>query len=159
MQTVVSNTSPIIILAKTDSLILLKNVFEKVIIPPSVYNEIITKNDSVSLKFKQCDFISVCEATNYETLNNLYSILDKGEAEAITLAKEHNYILVIDEKKGRNVAQNFNLKIIGFLGVLMLNYQKHFITKVEIESIIECAEKFGYRLSNTLKNNFYNALS
>jgi predicted nucleic acid-binding protein len=47
--------------------------------------------------------------------------LDRGESEAITLAKENpNSILLIDEKEGRAVAENLGIKVIGTLGVLEL---------------------------------------
>jgi predicted nucleic acid-binding protein len=154
MQTVVSNTSPIIILAKTGNLNLLNNIFEKLIIPQTVYNEIIEKNDLASIGLKRADFVEVIEAENCETLENLNTILDKGEAEAIFLAKSLNLLLIIDEKKGRKVAQNLKLNILGFLGVLLLNLKKGYISKNEIIEIIEKADNFGYRLSDSLKNDF-----
>lgn len=154
MQTVVSNTSPIIILAKTESLNLLKNIFEKVIIPQTVYNEIIEKNDLASTNLKATDFIEVVEVEKCELLENLNMILDRGEAEAIFLAKSLNLILIIDEKKGRKVAKNLELNIIGFLGVLLLNHRKGHISKQSVLEIIEKADNFGYRLSENLKNEF-----
>jgi len=158
MQIVVSNTSPIIILAKTNNLLLFKNIFEKILITQTIYNEIIEKNDSASEQLKKADFIEVVEIKNSEMLKNLLLILDKGESEAIALAKQLNLILIIDEKKGRNVAKNLNLNIIGFLGVLLLNYQNNFIQKAEIIEIINQAENFGYRLANTLKFQFLSNL-
>ena len=46
--------------------------------------------------------------------------LDKGEAEAISLAIENQAdILIIDELAGRQVAKQHNLRIIGLLGILI----------------------------------------
>jgi len=158
MQTVVSNTSPLIILAKTSSLYLLKNVFDKIIIPKTVYDEIVEKNDTASFEIKQADFIVVVETEKNETLEYLYLILDKGEAEAITLAKQLNTVLIIDEKKGRKLARNFGLNVIGFLGILLINYRKNFISESKVLHILEQTEEFGYRLSENLKEEFLSNL-
>jgi len=154
MQTAVSNTSPIIILAKTDNLNLLRNVFNKILIPQTVYNEIVFKNDISAQRLKAADYISLTKVSYNQTLQSLYKILDKGEAEAIALSIELDLLLIIDEKKGRNLAKNYKLKIIGFLGILFLNYEKKFIDKERVLQIIEHAEKLGYRLSESLKNEF-----
>jgi len=158
MQTVVSNSSPIIILAKTENMSLFTNVFNNVIIPQTVYNEIVSKKDIAAKQLKSAKFITVSQVNNSDTLQNLYAILDKGEAEAIALAKELDLLLIIDEKKGRNIARNFDLKIIGFLGVLFLNYQNKFLGKNDVIQIVKQADDFGYRLSNTLKTDFLNSL-
>jgi predicted nucleic acid-binding protein len=154
MQTVVSNSSPIIILAKTGNLKLFKNIFSKVIIPQSVYNEIIKKKDTASELIKKSEFIIVEKIEDSETLQNLYLILDEGEAEAIALANKHDLVLVIDEKKGRKIAKNFRLQIIGFLGILLLNYRNKFISRAEIIKILKQSHDFGYRLSDSLKKEF-----
>jgi len=154
MQTVVSDTSPIIILAKTNRLYLLRNVFEQVIIPREVYSEIVRKEDIVSQLLKNVDYFRVLGVDYDETMLNLLRILDKGEAEAIYLAKKFELPIIIDEKKGRTIALNYNLKVIGFLGVLFLNYKKGFIGKDDIKQIIEQADVSGYRLSIKLKEEF-----
>jgi len=158
MQTVVSDTSPIIILAKTNRLNLLRNVFEQVIIPREVYSEIVKKEDIVSQLLNNVDYFRVLSVDYDETMLNLLSILDKGEAEAIYLAKKFEIPIIIDEKKGRNIAFNYNLKVIGFLGVLFLNYKKGFIGKDDITQIIEQADASGYRLSIKLKEEFLRTL-
>lgn len=158
MQTIISNASPLIILAKTNNLILLKNIFKKVIIPKAVYQEFIQKNDIATYNLLQADFIEVVEVEKNEILNNLCLILDKGEAEAILLAKSMNMIILIDEKKGRKIAKNLNLSVVGFLGILLINFKKEYISKNYIIEIIDKADKLGYRLSNTLKTDFLNNL-
>lgn len=88
MELIVSNTSPIIILAKTNKLSLLKNVFEKICIPQSVYDEINIKKDAVSKQVKKAEYIKIVKVKNSELLQNLYTLVDKGEAEVITLVKD-----------------------------------------------------------------------
>lgn len=53
---------------------------------------------------------------------NLYArSVDRGEAEAIALAEElHADHLLIDERKGRRLAQQQGLPVVGLLGVVLL---------------------------------------
>lgn len=48
----------------------------------------------------------------------LKTIVDEGEAEAITLALEKNSLLIIDDLRDRRVARKLGLEIISTLGVL-----------------------------------------
>ena len=51
----------------------------------------------------------------------LAELLDQGEAEAIELAKElHADFLLIDERKGRRLAAQEGVPVIGLLGVVLL---------------------------------------
>ena len=57
--------------------------------------------------------------------------LDRGEAEAIILAKELSADrLLIDEKAGRNVSKRLKLKIIGTLGILLLAKEERLIPQI-----------------------------
>ncbi len=42
-------------------------------------------------------------------------------------------MLIIDERKGRKIALNQGLKIVGVLGILIENYRKEFITLDEVK--------------------------
>ena len=116
------------------------------------------KKDSVREQLLKSTFIEVIKVDSSELLQNLYTIVDKGEAEAIALAKTLDIILIIDEKKGRNVASDLQLRISGFLGVLFLNYRNKFISKSEITVFLKQIDDFGYRLSKHVKNQFLNSL-
>jgi len=118
---IVSNSATLIILNNLKKLELLK-VFKKVYIPKKVYEEMNFKN-----VFFIPDFIETKDVKKNELYFYLTKLLDEGESEAITLAKELNLSLIIDEKKGRKIAKNLNIKIIGLLGILYLNYKKGFI--------------------------------
>lgn len=64
-------------------------------------------------------------------------LLDGGEASSIALALETKYPLIIDEKKGRKIAQNFGVRIIGIVGILKFLYQNKTYTKEKNIEIIE----------------------
>ena len=149
---IVSDSTTLIVLNNLKKLDLLK-IFKKVYIPQKVYEEVNVKND-----FILPDFIKVKNIKKNKLYFYLTKLLDEGESEAITLAKELNLPLIIDEKKGRKIAKNLNIKIIGLLGVLYLNYKKEFITKEEIKSFLDKAINCRYRISQRLLDEFWNNL-
>lgn len=155
---IVSDTSSLIILSKLDQLILLENLFNKVLIPQRVEQELQAKEDGVYKKINSHSLFEVVKSENNEELAILDGILDYGEAEAIVLARERQLILLIDEKKGRKIAKGMGISIIGFLAVLLLNYRNNKLDKDAIEDIILQAEKLGFRLSKRLKLDFFNRL-
>jgi len=146
---IISDSTTLIILGDLKKLDLLA-VFEKVYIPRKVYEEITFKND-----IKLPEFIEIIETPKNDLLSNLKRILDEGESEAITLAVEKNLPLIIDEKKGRKIAKNLGIEIIGLLGVLFLNYKKCNLSKKEIEEFLDTALSNGYRISDKLLKQFF----
>jgi predicted nucleic acid-binding protein len=129
---------------------LLSNLFETVLIPKSVYDELSYKSD-VSLP----DFMQIKTLIDTSSLTTFNMLLDKGEAEAIALAIELNKPLIIDEKKGRKIAKNCGLKIIGLLGIVYLNIQKNHISIQEAKEFLDCAISNGYRISQKLIDDMF----
>ncbi|SMC08401.1 DUF3368 domain-containing protein [Nitratiruptor tergarcus] len=142
---VVSDSTTLIILFDLNRLDLLQNLFQKIYIPNKVHEEITYKED-ISIP----EFIEIVEVDKSEILKYLEFYLDEGESEAISLALERELPLIIDEKKGRKIAKNLGIKIVGLLGIIYLNIQKGFITKKEAKELLETAVKNGYRISEKL---------
>jgi len=156
--TIISDTSSLIILAKPNRFTLLEHLFEKVLIPKRVIQELATKEDDIKQKIINRPLFEVVECIDTELLKLLDNILDYGESEALALAKEKQLILLIDEKKGRKIAKTMNIKIIGFLGVLLLNYRHNKLKKDEIEEILHHSDSLNFRLSKKLKQDFFSKL-
>ncbi len=98
--------------------------------------------------FKNNPWIKVKKATDKKSMRVLSLIVDLGEAEAIALALELYSMILIDERKGRSYARNFNLGVRGTLG-LFLEAKKKGIVK----SVTECVNKLkkaGYYLDDEL---------
>ena len=147
---IISDSTTLIILSDLKRFNLLSNIFEKVYIPKKVFEEVNYRNN-----IKLPKFIEIIEINQNELLTNLKKILDEGESEAIALAVQKKLPLIIDEKKGRKVAKNLNIEIIGLLGILYLNYKKNHLSKKEIEEFLDKAVLNGYRISNRLLKQFF----
>ena len=152
---IVSDTSSLILLARLNRFDLLERLFDKVIIPQRVMQETLVKNDKLSSFLFDNPLFEIVTCSLSEPLNSLDGILDYGEAEAIALALELNHILLIDEKKGRAIAQRMGLKIIGFLGILLLHYKKELLTRNQVLDIIQQAKEEQFRLSDRLEKAFF----
>src|SRR3989304_1491081 len=137
---IISDTSCLIALTNIDKLDILRDLYREVIITKDVYDEF-----GGTLP----DWIMISEVKSRKKQAELESRLDKGEASSIALALEiQNSTLIIDEVKGRKIAQSLNIDIIGTIGVLLLADKKGLIKDV-ISIILKMVNK-GFRLSDKL---------
>lgn len=119
---IVSNTSPITNLSAIGKLELLQQLYGEIIISEDVFQELTQWGDSIpgAKEVKVCDWIKVKPINNNILVQFLKEKLDPGESSAIALARELNADwLIIDEQLGREIAVEYNLKIIGILGILI----------------------------------------
>ncbi|HBI24845.1 MAG TPA: DUF3368 domain-containing protein [Nitrospiraceae bacterium] len=153
MMIAVSDTGPIIGLAKANRLSLLKNLFEKVLIPPMVRKELFAKtgDEAELIDNALTDFIQVSEINPVdETAKLILEGLSEGERQAIGVAAsmENDVILLIDDRAGRQAAEKLNIRITGLVGVLLMAKEKGLIKSVV--DVIEEIRNNGYWLSNSL---------
>jgi len=149
----VSDTGPIIGLAKANRLSLLKNLFEKVLIPPMVRKELFAKtgNEWELIDNALTDFIKISEINPLdETTKLILEGLNDGEMQAIgaALSMGNDVILLMDDRAGRQAAEKLNIKITGLVGVLLLAKERGLIKSVV--DVIEEIRNNGYWLSNSL---------
>ncbi|NEP41096.1 MAG: DUF3368 domain-containing protein [Okeania sp. SIO2H7] len=138
---VVSNTSPINNLAAIGQLNLLPQMYGKVIIPETVYEELTKIPVEGTEEVKSSNWIERRLVTNISLVNEFKDRLDPGEAEAIALAIELKAdLLLIDERLGRGVAESRNLDIIGVLGILLEAKKQGFVTLIQplLEQLKSC---------------------
>ena len=153
---VVSNTSPLINLAMIGELDLLRKLYEVVYIPQAVFDEIVIKGEGQigAEDIKNSEWIKVLPVQNRLLVKSLFLQLDIGESEAIVLAIEHSANLVLlDEKRGRNIASEFNLRPFGLLGVLVQAKKLGLI--LEIKPLID---KLRYVAGFWRDNKLYQAV-
>lgn len=112
---VVSDTSPLTALLTIGQSELLKKLFGDVVIPPAVKSELSRTHPVLPVWLRVEMLRDHAKATFYARS------VDRGEAEAIALAEElHADHLLIDERKGRRLAQQQGLPVPGLLGVVLL---------------------------------------
>lgn len=120
---IISDSSTIIALYDLGKLDLLQKLYKTVTVTPQVSTEVlISLPEWFKTKYLKDD-VKFAE---------LREKLDIGEASAIALSLENkNSKLIIDETKGRNIAQSLNIPIIGTVGILILAYKKEMIDDLE----------------------------
>lgn len=149
--TIVTNTGPLIILAKIDRLELLQRLFASVAIPPAVHRELMAKS---GIEVRRLDaalkqYIEVvAEPDLIPAVKIVTDHLDAGEQQAIALAYARNSMLVIDERLGRQAARQLGLTVTGSAGVLIDAKQRGYIPAVR--PLLEAARRQGYWLSDEL---------
>jgi predicted nucleic acid-binding protein len=147
----ISNTSPIIGLAKIGRISLLQSIAEEVLIPPLVYRELLGKIGSESEQIDQAlnDFIRITDIMPLETTTeSAVADLDEGEKQAIALAAtvKGDVLLLLDDRAGRQVAEKLNIPTTGLIGILLLAKEKELVENV-VPLIEELRDK-GYWLSD-----------
>lgn len=137
---IISDASCLIALDRINKLEILAKIFGTIVTTPEVQSEFGNTLPG---------WISIIEAKDQVRKNDLNKLVDLGEASAISLAIESvGATLIIDEKKGRELALKLNLKIIGTIRVLLLAKQKGVIPK--IKPLLVELEKNHFRFSKSL---------
>lgn len=147
---IVSDTTCLIILEKLNRIDLLCHLFDQVLLPTVVFKEWLggNKHDENWLNNFKC--IQQKKVQSSTRLNSLLMILDQGEAHAIELACVNNIPLIIDESKGRKIATQVDVDVIGFVGIVIQAYRVRYIDSKIAKSLINDSLTFGFRLSEVL---------
>jgi len=146
---IVSNSSPLILLAKIGRFDLLRQ-YGNVFIPNAVYTEVCIRGKSLpgSEEVERAIQEGWIRIRKVKALPELEFLLGRGEAEAISLAKSLNLPILIDDRKGRILARKMNLTVFGTLGVL-INAYKHGLIE-DFESEVQKLVNAGIRMSPVL---------
>lgn len=116
----VCNASPIILLSKAESLFLLTELADKVIIPNGVKQELSKKIDNRIQDFLTHKKVKLIKLRKVNP-KVLEWGLGKGESEVISLAlKNSDYEVVLDDKLGRKCAVSLSIKVRGTVGTIIL---------------------------------------
>ena len=133
MKIVVSDTSPIINLAMIGRLHLLPAVFNRVIIPQKVFEEIVSQGTGLpgALEISTANWVDVLACKDFQKVQALEDEIDPGESEAIILALEMDAdLILLDDYAARAVADRLGLEYTGLLGVLIRAKQMGFVENV-----------------------------
>ncbi len=160
----VSNTSPLIWLAKIGKLNLLNDLFGEVLISEESYKEAVERgleegfSDAVVIK-AACDQgwikvkplqekeVAVCNKIMEHSFE-----LHTGEAQAIVLARSigKDTLLLMDDSSGRAFAEAWGLKVKGVLYAIMTALRNGLIGKVEAKGAMLTLVQKGFRIEPKL---------
>ena len=156
MTIAISNAGPLIHLAQINQLDLLFTLFEKVVIPQAVYNEVLVSG--LEFSYPDARYIQkeieneriVIKNVSNELRNTIQNPnLHSGELEVITLAlhlKEE--VVLLDDEEARIFALTFNLKVKGTLGVIIDNVDSGFISPSKGREIVKQLNRIMYLSSD-----------
>lgn len=137
---IVSNSGPLIHLARIDRLKLLKELFGEVIIPLEVRIEVVDrgKEEGMSDAFLieseiENGWIVVTEKSSNNKVRDIAESagIDIGEAAAIMLARRKKCPILIDDLAARRFAAGLGLQVVGSIGVLIRSAKVKRISKSE----------------------------
>jgi len=147
---VVSNSSPLIALAKIGKLHILRDFFGKITIPKAVRYEVVIKGKGKpgAEEVERAEWIEVKEVRDKLSVEVLKGEIEIGEAEAIVLAKELNAdLLIMDESIPRVIAESIGLKVVGSLAILYIA-RKRGLIKEDFNEIVKELRDKGVRFSD-----------
>ncbi len=146
MRQAISNSGPLIHLASVGLLDFLFKLYDIILIPESVYDEVVIKGkdegyaDAILIEHAISDKKIEVKKVALDNPEPFSSKLHQGELEAIKLALNSKIELtLIDDEEARIIARGLNLKVKGTLGVLIdlaknrcldLNGALHYLKKL-----------------------------
>jgi uncharacterized protein len=154
MAVIVSDTSPIRVLHHFGQVNWLNDLFEEVLIPPAVADELLHPAARyASIDVELYSFLLIRAPIDSPRLFELRNELDEGEAEALALAEELSASAVlIDEIDGRRIAKRMGLAVLGTVGILLQAKEKSLC--VEIGPLLDrMVNELGFFLSAELRTH------
>lgn len=130
---VVADAGPLIALAQIGQLGLLRSLYRRLYVPPSVRDEVVVAGCGRpgSDELASVAWVEVRAPRDTTAVDLLRERLDAGESQAIVLAIELGAaLLLIDEARGRRLAEARGLPKIGTLGMLVVAKRRGLITAV-----------------------------
>ena len=128
MMMTISNSSPLIHLARLGKLGYVMKAFPSLTIPYAVRAETIEKgkhegySEALTLERLETEgwikTVKLTSSQSTRTVTNLSKEIGRGEAEAIVLALEKKERLLMDDQKGRRVASFYGIETTTTLGLM-----------------------------------------
>ncbi len=144
---VVPDAGPLIYLAVARKLDIIRNLYDRAIVPREVYEEIVVAGAGLmgSGEVSAATWLEVDDAGPDPML---VAALDRGEAAAIPLAQRLGATLLCDDAAGRVEARRRHIRVVGTLGVLVA--AKHAGLLDRIHPVIQTMREAGMYISEAL---------
>jgi uncharacterized protein len=117
---IIADSSPLISLAIIEQLELLPQLYQRVLLPPAVWEEVTVQGVGLpgANAVSKITWIEI-QTPEAKLLEPLSILVDRGEAEAIALAQSiPGSIVLLDDAQARRVAERLGIRRIGTLGIL-----------------------------------------
>lgn len=144
------NATPLIALALIDRLELLRALFDEVIVPAEVYDEVVVQGAGKpgANALAQAHWLQVVPSPPLSAIDPLLTGLDAGEMTVLLLAQQLNPDwVVIDERLARRVAFAMALPVKGTLGILLAAALAGLLTGQEAVQDLQKLLDNGIRIS------------
>ncbi len=131
-RSVIVNTSPLLYLHQVGCLELLQKLYQNIYVTNAVQEELdVGKNQGIDVpQIDEIAWIKICSVSSVAVLPTVID-LGKGEAEVIALGIENNNsLLIIDDQLARRIADIYELKYTGTLGVLIKAKQAGYLKSI-----------------------------
>lgn len=148
---VVSDTTPISELAKISRLTLLRDVYQRVIIPQEVYDEVMAGPGAITAAIQAATWIDVVTVRDSHEVLAVHAAtrLGLGECAALVLAEELGaQRLLMDDRAGRSEARARGLSVTGTIGTLLVAKQRGIIPSVK--DVLDDLKAQGTRIGEQL---------
>ncbi|MFQ4138371.1 DUF3368 domain-containing protein [Nodosilinea sp. PGN35] len=150
--TIVSDASSLGSLALIDYLWLLEAIYGTVVISEVVAQELATAKNARIQAVLSADWVRVQGPTEgaIATVQQQGQQFDLGDTHTLALALQiHADELLINERRGRQVAQDLGLSVIGIFGIIIVAKQRALIPSVRrvMDALVELA---GFRINHQL---------
>ena len=147
---IIVDSSPLIVLLKSDLENILPEIFEEIIVPELVWQEVLAGNedDVAKQKLPHLTWINRAFAKNSNQTIEKFN-LGKGETEVLSLALEiPESNVLLDDFAARKSAKALKIPVLGTGGLLILAKQKSLISSVS--EAITNVQKAGLWLSDEI---------
>ena len=149
---IITNSSPLILLAKIGKLFLIRKLWNKVYIPKEVYNEVVVKgknerySDAFIIDKEISNFIFIRELDEkYKREAEKLTSIGSGESEAIALCLQKKAdLFLVDNLEPRKIAEAKKIKCRSTPGLLLEALKKRIIVFEDYDNSIKELAKHSW---------------
>jgi len=146
---VIADAGPLIAFARLHQLVLLPQIFGRVLVTDIVFAECAGRSDfpesPLIREAVDKQQLELCASPDFSAYTQK---IDAGEASAIAVAIDFGCGVIMDDKAGRRMATNASVPVIGTVGVLVLAKRKGLVPLVK--PLLERLVSSGYFLSGEI---------
>ena len=150
---VISNSSPLILYARIGRLDLLPALFNEVIVPVAVHDEIVAAapGRAGASAVDTAPWITVRAVAAPDQMPEALAELGRGEAEALALALEAHARLpvLLDDRKGRHAAVQLGIQVYGSAGMLVVAKERGLVAA--LQPVLDELRRAGLYLSESVR--------